>query len=140
MIWSNNLNLSAKQCTFRMLAFISYFLIKACYYVRTNLHKYEIKSRICQVYLIKPHSILSQIIYEVWTKLLIRLRLYDRLFMLHFLIFCSVGAWQYWQYQPFWVVRLFLTAKKVSRYFGVFFDFLWFETKKWIKKTVLSFV
>ena len=40
--------------------FIFFFLI--CYYERTNRTKFE-KIHICQVYLIKLHSILSQIIF-----------------------------------------------------------------------------
>ena len=47
-----------------------------------------------------------------------------------YIYFCYLGThvcYICWQYQPFWIVTLFLPAKEVNRVYGVVFDFLLFE-------------
>ena len=40
-----------------------------------------------------------------------------------------------WQFQPFWIAALYLTDEKILECSWIFY-----YSKKWIKKTVLSFV
>ena len=63
-----------------------------------------------------------------------------RMFDFRYFFYCYIGTHVYsisWQYQPFWIVSLFLTGKKVSR---VWCFSIFYYSKKWTKETVLSFL
>ena len=67
------------------------------------------------------------------------LRMFDfRIYFSVMLVRISV-IYVWWQYQPFWIVCLFLTDKKVNRVLVCLFDLFTIQLK-WIKETLLSFV